>query len=74
MIVTEAEAKTKMCPYRNMPSMGERGPTILSSSCVASGCMKWNFLAGNSPREREVMRRHAGDNNELDGKLGYCKA
>lgn len=55
MICTEAEAKTKACPFIAAPpsevvcSVGKDNevkllPIIGPSRCIASGCMMWRWL------------------------------
>lgn len=72
MILTEKEAKTKLCPFMSRqfsgPYMNAAGYEI---TCRSSSCMKWNWMPGKSPEELE--ERRVWNSNPTD-PVGYCGA
>jgi hypothetical protein len=69
MILTEAEAKTKWCPFARAPehqgtgqNREDKGAATESSLCLASGCMAWRVAS--PPPNIMVTTVPAG--------VGYC--
>lgn len=65
MIVTEKEARLKVCPYRSDP----RG----RGNCLASDCMKWRWMPRKSPKELEERKQWPLiPNTNEEEPTGYC--
>lgn len=66
--MTEAEAKTKWCPFAYVPIIGVQGKTVAvnrmpgnmrdndfhdGSRCMGSACMAWRFVPGPMPQVQD---------------------
>lgn len=77
MIVTEQEAKTKWCPHARLRSLNgdvainraTDGSSATRSKCLASECMAWKWVYGNSPAEQAERKPHGMAVKE---PKGYC--
>lgn len=61
-MITEAEAKTKWCPY-------QRSALVREESCIASECMAWRWVNVEALGRDELINEAAHY-----GPLGYCGA
>lgn len=73
MIATEDVAKTKVCPIMShrMKVEGYVEPLLLTSKCLASGCMAWKWASGFSPEELQARSNY---NQNPSVPKGYCGA
>lgn len=72
MIVTEEEARTKICPMmtERVSAKGYAEPVLARQRCLASQCMKWNWGTYRSPQELQERKPWRGE--DVGPLTGYC--
>lgn len=64
MILSERDAKTKICPIIAASSV------LDETQCRASGCMMWRWVPRKSPEE--IAERKTWQGDAVPEPKGYC--